>query len=331
MFFGRTIKELRQRNQWTQDFLCAKFDYYDPVTYRLEAGEQIPAIDTMSTVKDTAGINMDEFITTPLEGLPMSAYVLHSNLMQALDNGDIINGQIFFDEAITLHNYEAPANKQFIHYQQARLMELQGLPYEQILPITLDALFQTYEDFDEESPGDVVLFFEEAGLFHLLAKIYANTGKTTRAIKIATDTFNGLARLPINKRVRDKQAVPILLTLANLHFNDRAFDKVVTLCEKGVQLSAERTLGKDAPDFALLQAKTLMAIGHNHECGKLLKCAFAGYILLGKELKPMRQWPYTAHCMVRHLKLMVWKNYWSKHHGLRTKWETSLRVIRLAN
>ena len=64
-------------------------------------------------------------------------------------------------------------------------MELKGEDAAEILPLVKEGLRQTFEDFDETSPGDNVLIFEEPELFHILARLYARLGKIHEAIRIS--------------------------------------------------------------------------------------------------------------------------------------------------
>ena len=290
VFLGRTIKELRARKKLTQESLIemfAGFADYEPTVFRLETGELLPRPDTVRGVLDTLEAPMGDFLCPHLGNQPMDVQALRVGLIQALDNNDLPEAQALYDEMSALEGFDEPINRQFLLSQQARLWEQQGKPADEIMPLVREGLMETLEDLDENSPGDIVLVFEEPELFHTLARLHAAKGSYQVAAKILTDTINGLRRLPTGERERDRRVVPLSLSLIDCLLKSGAYEDALKACEFGFDVSVRQTAGQGVPEFILYKAQALHNMGQGQETANLLRMAFVGYMLLDEKVAAM--------------------------------------------
>ena len=277
------IAKLRKRKQWQQERLLDEMRYYSPSLHRLEKGELLPREDALKTVLNALEVPMQEMICPHLDDQPMNVYTLRYKLMQALDNKDRSEAEGLFDELSALKNSGSNVNRQFYLSQKARLLELQKQPDDVIISVVIEGIKLTYNNFNENSPGDMVLVFEEPGLFHTLARCYARIGRVREAIRIIEDTYKGLQYQPIGERERDLQTLPLLISLTNYYYYEKDYIKSLKSCELGLQLSASSYLGKSTPELLCMKADILSVTKRKNECNKLLKMAYAGYILMGEK------------------------------------------------
>ena len=282
---GSTIKNLRARKKWQQEKLLSMLDYYEPNMYRLELGMQMPGSDSLRDVMEILDAPMNEMLCPRLENQPMEVYVLRYRLQQALDNKCLHESQNLYVEMLSMMNHKDPVNRQFILCQRARLMELQGKETAEILSIVLEAILQTYKEFNEDSPGNDVLLFEEPVLFHILAKLYARLGRRQDSIRILKQTCFGLQKFSIGERERDRRAVPILLTLADMLMQAGEYQEAIQICEVGINTSAMRCLGQGMPEFMQLKSDAMKKHDPCAKIDQLLRMAFAGFLLLGEREK----------------------------------------------
>ena len=283
--FGQTLTEMRNRRGWQQERLLDMLSFYAPVLHRIEKGELLPRSDSLQVVLDTLGAPMKELIGTHAENLPIAVSVLCHNLIQALDIKDPEAAQSFYDELSATKGFDGEINQQFLLCQKARLLELQGKPDNIIMPLVLEGIKQTFDGFDENSPGDKILIFEEPELFHTLARLHARNGRLHDAIRILTDTRKGLQRLPTGARERDKRFIPILLSLADCQLKAGAYEDALDTCDLGYHSAAIRSAGQGMPDFLLNRAIALLNLGRGQECKHILTMAYTGYLLLGEKEK----------------------------------------------
>ena len=288
VYFGETIAKLRQRKGWQQFEILNEFKeigYYDPVIYRIETGEMLPQTETLPDILDIMGFPINEFLCPSLENQPMEVYTLRYYLIQALDNKDVINAEPLLEEISLYIDTDNPIDHQFILCQKARLLELKGKPVDEIMPLVIEGLMQTLDDFDENSPGDNVLIFEEPELFHTLAKLYARQGNLSKAIKILKEIYTGLQLLPTGERERDRRLVPVMLSLTNVLLQAGENNEALTVCEAGLHFSAMRSIGRGTPELLHCKGKALLQLGKMHECEQPLIQAYATYLLLGENNK----------------------------------------------
>jgi len=280
------MNELRQRRGWQQERLLDELAFYAPVMHRLEKGGQLPREDSLSHVLDKLGAPLDEFICAHFEGQPLWVYALCDELVQALDCNDIEMARGLYDEISLIEDLSAnEIGQQFLLSQGARLLELQGKLDDEILPMVLDGIGITYDDLDENSPGDKVLLFEEPELFHTLARIYARKGELKAAIKILAETVSGLQRLPTGERERDRRVAPLLLSLVDCQLKIGAFNDALDTCELGIHISAIRNIGIRVPDFLLNKAYALQALHRHSDIVPILRMVYAGFLLLGEKAR----------------------------------------------
>lgn len=288
VYIGKMIKEMRLRMQWQQERLQSMLlGRYDPVLYRVETGKQLPRPDSLNAVMDALKLPIREMICPRVENVPMETYILRYGLLQALDNKDVTEAETLLGKISELMNLDTTINRQFYLSQSARLMELQGRQEDEIVPLVLEALNQTYDDFDENSPGDRVLIFEEPELFHTLARLYARQGNISTSIRILKETYMGLLRLPIGLKERDIRLLPILSSLSHFYMQIGAYRDALETCDLGFRVSAMRNMGQGTPDFLCCKAEALLKLNRCSECGRLLKMAYAGYLLLGEREKAL--------------------------------------------
>jgi len=286
MYFGQTLKELRQRKGWQQERLLDELSYYMPVLHRLEKGDQLPRDDSILHVLDALNAPMDELICPHLENQPMDAYILCHNLAQALDSRDLEQAQSLYDEISAIEGFEYDAvNRQLLYSHKARILEQQGKTVDEIMLLVISGIKETFEDFDEKSPGKNVLLFEEPELFHTLARLYARKGQLSDAIRILKETKDGLQRFPTGERERDKRFTPIMLSLADCQLETGAYEDAIDTCDLGFHTSVIRTVGESAPDFIFKKVQALTSLNRYQECSPLIKLAYAGYMLLGEKEK----------------------------------------------
>ncbi|MCL2362789.1 MAG: helix-turn-helix domain-containing protein [Defluviitaleaceae bacterium] len=241
--YGKAITALRNRRKWSQGRLVDSLDHYEPMLNRIEKGKALPREERILQVLDTLG--------TPLE--------------------DFINP----DNVLT--------NPQYQLSEKAKVMEHDGRPDYEIEAVIYQGLEITFDDIDDSSPGKTALLFEEPELFHTLARIRARQGELVSAVRILTETKDGLIRLPEGERERDRHIIQILLTLADCQLQMEAYQDALDTCELGLSTSAIRNEGMGTPDFLLLKVKALSGLGQAQEITALLKLAYAGYLLLGEK------------------------------------------------
>ena len=285
IYVGSVIKNLRQRKKWQQEKLLDMLQHYEPSIFRLESGVQMPGHDSFRIVMDTLGTPMDETLCPHLDNQPMEVYTMRDRLLQALDNKDLHEAQNLFDETISMMHHEGPVNRQFVLSQQARILELQGRDAAEIIPLVVEGIKLTFVEFNEDSPGDDVLIFEEPELFHTMARLYARLGRIQDSIRMLKQTYTGLQRLSIGERERDRRTVPILLSLAELLINASEYQEAIKVCDVGINISATRNLGKGMLEFLSDKAEALLILDPNTKVEHLLRMAFAGHILLGERDK----------------------------------------------
>ena len=285
VFLGSTIRNLRLRKEWEQEEFKRKLYKYEPSVYRLEYGELLPSPDHLQNIMDVLDAPMDEMLCPHLDSQPMEVYTLRYMLQQALDSLDLREAQKLFGEITAKMCHDGPVNRQFVLSQKARLMELRGDEPADILPLVLEGIKETYKEFDEHSPSEDVLLFEEAELFHTLAKIYGRMGRIRDGIRILRQTHNGLKKHSVGERERDRRAVPILLSLAAFLMQAGEYEEALKVCDDGIKESATRSLGKGMPDFLQHKAEATIMLGQGAKVDHLLRMAYAGYLLLGEKEK----------------------------------------------
>ena len=285
IYFGSTLKELRARKKWQQEKLLDMLEHYMPSVYRLESGVQMPGSDSLRLVMDALDAPIEEILCPHLDDQPMEVYILRDRLLQALDNKDLHEAHKLYNEVVALMQHEGPVNRQFVLSQQARLMELRGEDAADILPLVIDGLMQTYEDFNEQSPGNNVLIFEEPELFHTLARLKARLGELQEAIGMLKETYDGLQRFSIGERERDRRSVPILLTLAGLHMQAGELQEAIKICNVGMDTSAKRSTGRGMPEFMHIKTEAMLRLNPKTKCDNMLRMALAGHLLLGEREK----------------------------------------------
>ena len=287
MYAGKILKDLRARRHMTREELAGFIEEkgYAPAMYRLEIGELIPHPENLKVVFGALGVDMGEALCPHLDNQPMSVYVLRYALTQALDNDDLQASETLFEQLSAIGNFKEPVNIQFFLSQKARLTEIRGGSPEEIIPVVLEGIKQTYEEFDENAPGENLLIFEEPELFHTLARQYARQGRANEAVRILRDTFNGLQKLSTGERERDRRAVPILLTLSRICLGGEMYEDALKVCDMGLKISAMRSLGQGSPEFLWGKVEALIKLNKPEGCDSLLRQAYAGYLLLGEKEK----------------------------------------------
>jgi len=285
VYVGKAVAKLRQRKGWQQFKLLEefeKFGYYDPVIHRLEVGEMLPQSDTLPGVLDVLGLPVEEFLCPYLEDCPMELYIMRDLLIQALDNRDLETAELLLGKISLLDSMKNPTDLQFFLSQKAKMLELKGEPTDEIMDLVIEGLKQTFDDFNEDSPDNKILVFEEPELFHTLAKLYAHNGDLHRAIRVLKDICVGLQLLPTGERERDRRLTPVMLSLADFLLQNGEYEEALRACEAGIRFSAMRSLGQGTPELLRIKAKTLLALGKGHECEHLLIQAYVLYLLSGE-------------------------------------------------
>ena len=285
---GGTVKELRIRKGLQEEYLLqmlSNADYF-PVLNRIERGMLLPKPDAVPALLEALGAPMEEIVYSTIGDEP-TAHMLRHTLLHALDNKYLPEAQAIYENltAIVGGNGDDTdtTTQQFILSQRARLLELQGKPASEIMPLVYEGLMLTLDDFNEDSPGEAVLVYEEPELFHTLARLHAKGGNFASAIKILTDTLRGLQKLPTGERERDRRIVPIVLSLADCQLKAGDYSKVLETCELGIHTAAMRSAGQGIPEFMLYNAAALFSLGNaKEEIAPWLKMSFAGHIMLGE-------------------------------------------------
>jgi len=286
LYYGKTIKELRERKRWSHWQLINNLNYYEPVLHRVEKGILLPGDENVSHILDTLGLTLDDFLVPHFEGQSIDIHILCDQLLHALYTKEAEKALSLFNKLLAIKDFNSkPINHQFFLSQKAKLMELQGRPDNEIMLLVQEGLEITLENSNTNDPRNIALLFEEPELFHTLARIHARKGDTSTAIRILTETRNGLIRQPTGKRERDRYIIALLLTLAECQLQACAYQDALDTCDLGIHTSAIRSEGMSTPDFMLFKVKALHGLGQEQQLTSLLRLAYTGYLLLGEKEK----------------------------------------------
>ena len=271
--FSEYIKQLRLRKQMTLIKVAEDMGYHVVSISRMEAGNQMPK---------SGGILGGELAFSHLDTQNMEVLAMRSRLITALDRNETQEAEIILAEIESLPNFNTPINKQFILSQKARLMEQQDYSPKVIMPLVEDALRQTYGKSDIKLTDHTALIFEEAELFHTMARTYKRLGNLPEAIKILQSLECSISKLPTWDKDREKQQIPVLLTLAQCQLQAQQYEIAIQTCIRGFDYSATRSQGLYAPDFMYLQAQALFALQRDGYA-PLLRNAYFCYTMLHKK------------------------------------------------
>jgi len=281
-----TIKMLRGRKKWTQiKLLIANGEQYETELRLVEKGRTLPREENLKKLLRTLEAPKETIQCPPLENQPMNSYIMRYNLLQALINDDLPNALNFYAEIKALPNMDTPVNRQFLLSQHARILEKQGHSPGEILPQVMEALNLTYNNFNETSPGDTILLFEETELFHTLARMHIAQGNTPDAVRILIDLARGLLNMPIGAREKEKQLSPILLTLCTIYLKTQEYAKAIDACKQGIDVSNKRNGGRYSPQFLLMRAIAFANVGELNDARKHFQLAYMGNALLHENEK----------------------------------------------
>jgi len=278
------FKEMRQRKGLQQEQLLDIISEYSPVINRLERGELLPRPDATNYIMDKLGAQVKEVIYPHLGEQSIEVYALRGRLIQALDNKDLPEAQAVYDKISGLIDLGIPESRQFFLSQKARLLEMQGAPSNEIMPLVQKGIKETYDDFNESSPGEKVLILEEPELFHTLARLHIRNGDLPAAARILEETMHGLQRLPTGERERDRRIIPIILSLVDCRQKTGAYEDALKTCDMGLNISAMRSNGQGTPELLLHKAAAWLSLGRGkEEAARLIRMGFAGHMTLGEK------------------------------------------------
>ena len=283
-YAGKTIKEMRTRLGVQQERLLDMLGIdYMPVMHRVEKGEQLPRTDSLRIVFDKLGTPLYELLCPHIEGQPMEAYPMKHELAQLIDLDMLCEARALYSKLDKIIKKDDPISLQFMLCQEARIREQQGEPAVEIIPAVIEALKLTMPKLDDKSPGDAALILEEPELFFALARLYGAEGRHREALRILAETVDGLEKLPAGQRIRDRRSPAMLLEMCKLHEKLGETGEALRLCERGIEASTTRSLGKEVPEFLRLKASLLAKSGATAEAENLLKQAYAGFLMLGEK------------------------------------------------
>ncbi|MCL2188901.1 MAG: hypothetical protein FWC16_08275 [Defluviitaleaceae bacterium] len=157
--------------------------------------------------------------------------------------------------------------------QQFLLMEQNNCPPAEMFPLIDEALRQL---------NHTPLLFEEVTLLHLQARTYQRAGNLPHAIKLLQSLQTKINDLPTWDKDKERQQVPVLLTLARCQLQARQYEDTIQTCERGFHLSATRCQASQVPDFMYLQAQAMYALGREG-FAPLLRNAYFCYSLMHKK------------------------------------------------
>ena len=266
---GNFLQTLRYRKSLTQNNFANKLNVHPVTQTRREAGKQLYA----------KNIHMDEeIIYLHLDNQHMDVLAKRQDLIYALDKNEIKNATVLLNEMKNLPNMDTHVNIQFICSQEARLAEKQGKPAQHIRALVKKGLALTFNKSDKAIPGTTALLYEEPELFHTLARTYAIDDNLPEAIRVLKSLTANLDLLPTWDKDKERQAVPVLLSLARCQHQAGLYYEAAETCKRGIDLSATRRRGLHIPDFIYIQAQIQYAQGQ--DCTQLLSCVYFCYTLL---------------------------------------------------
>ncbi|MCL2189501.1 MAG: helix-turn-helix transcriptional regulator [Defluviitaleaceae bacterium] len=271
--YSEYIKQLRLRKQMTQDKAAEGMGYHVVSLSRVETGVHLPR---------AAKLPKGELAFSHLDDQSMDVLAERHRLITALDKHETREAAQILAELEVLPNFDTPVNKQFILSQKARLLEQQGQPPEAVMPLVQEGLRQTYGEAEIEITENTAHILEEAPLFHTMARTYRRMGDLPQAIRILKALESSISKLPTWDKDREKQQVPVLLTLAQCQLQIKDYDEAVQTCIRGFDYSATRSQGLCAPNFLYIQAKAKHALQHN-DYAPLLRNAYFCYTMLHKK------------------------------------------------
>ena len=282
---GESINKMRERRKMTQEKLGDALTTYAPSMHRLESGKMLPSQKNLKEVLSALDFPYAELKFPYIKGQPMEVYNMMHELPQLVDAGRVEDALVLMDELKMKLSMDNPSNRQFMLSQEAKIMEQQKKPAEQIIPIIMEAISLTFFDFDQINPDGNILLPEETELFFTLSRLYAAKGEYEAATKILKETLGGYGHMPAGLRLRDHKTAKMLLALCKYCKAYGNIKDALEYCEKGSDISTKRSFGKEVPDFLLLKAEMEIEESNRKNCENLLKQAYAGYLMLGEKSK----------------------------------------------
>jgi len=252
---------------------------------RIEREDQHPSINTLKKLFEVIDLPIEGFIYPLLDELPMGALLLCDRFTQALDMNDLELADTIFTKLEEFPKFETGVLTQFKLSSKARLWELKGYSMEDIIPLVEEGMTETFGTFTDKSIADTVLILEEPELMHTKARLLAKSGKLEDAILILENMITNLSKIPSADKDKERQYVPVILTLIKCLMQKKEFDRVMELCVIAEDFSAARKYGYFNPDLQVLKAEALKGMNKVNECKRYLQNAYFGFVLLGETKK----------------------------------------------
>jgi transcriptional regulator with XRE-family HTH domain len=276
------VRFLRERIGLEREAMLMLSMLDDSSLRRIEDEKQHPKSETLDSLIESINLPVEGFVYSLLEDHSMEVIIMRDKLTQTLDLENVDAASSILQHLEKLPDFKTGVQRQFLLSKKARLWELQGKSANQILPLVIEGMKETFENFDVSALSDTVLVFEESELLHTKARVLAKAGKLFEAISLLEAMMICLKKLPSADREKERLYAPVLISLIKclLQLND--YEKIPPLCDLGAEYSASRNIGLYNPEFELLKAKALRGLGHTIECKPHLQHAYFGYMLLGE-------------------------------------------------
>ena len=277
------VKRVRERRGWSQRRLQDTLGEEIGVSIsRLERDKLHPSAMIIESIGYVMKTPFEQFIYPMLDSQPMNVYVWSYDLVSSLDIGDLVEAERLLRQLKAAPGFNKPINVQFTLCQEARLQYEKGKDTKNIRVLIDRGIRLTLENYDRRKLGETILVFEEPALFRLMAMVYAKEGKFEEAVVILTGLSESLMKLPSDDREKETLLAPVLLNLAECQLKTREFSKMLETCNKGLEISATRCVGRYTDELLYLKALCLWNMGEKSECKRNLRFAFFIFELLHK-------------------------------------------------
>ena len=281
---GYLIKFIRLRKAMTRPELLAhaerdmeKVANFNILRLEHERHRSNPA--DLQPLMAALSVQMPEFLIPLLDNQPPAVFTWRSRLINALDEGDVHKASELLRKFDTLIGFDKGINRQFIVSHKARLLEQQGAPSHEIMPLIEEGMDITFPEYRKHKIMDALLIYEEPELLHTKARVLFMDGKLKEAISLLDNVQAGLSRLPMDDSERERQLLPVLLTMSNYQLADQNYIAAYETCLAGEKMSFLRKRGKHMPDFQYNRALCLLGQNKTEDCRRLLMAAYFGYNL----------------------------------------------------
>ena len=267
----RILKQARSKV--THDTISTTGDYDDDMFRVLHNPDMLKRINEFRFMPPKSYFQMF------LEHQDLEVYTICYALEHAIAAKEIENGGRLLAQ---LESYDIMAkpgiNRQYIISQKVQLMELGNHSAEELRDLVVKGIAETISNFNEEAVSEIdgyrnvrqcselvelrktPLVYEEASLFHALAKVYARMGKFEHATCLLESLWDSITLLNVGDRERERALAPALLSLIEFALATGKIRHILTAHKAYrsiVTVSATRHQGKYTLDFLSLYKKIL--------------------------------------------------------------------------